>query len=57
VQSLFLATTLIWQADARVQRGELPAGTRMGHDNTLAQMLAQMLARRLELPVPELSAD
>ena len=53
VQSFFLATTLIRQADARVRRGELPAGTRMGHDNTLTQMLA----RRLGLPVPELSAD
>jgi aminoglycoside phosphotransferase (APT) family kinase protein len=53
VQCLFLATTLIRQADARVKRGELPASTRMGHDNTLTQMLA----RRLGLPVPELSAD
>jgi aminoglycoside phosphotransferase (APT) family kinase protein len=53
VQCLFLATTLIRQADAHVRRGELPAGTRMGHDNTLTQMLA----RRLGLPVPELSAD
>jgi aminoglycoside phosphotransferase (APT) family kinase protein len=52
-QSLFLATTLIRQGDARVRRGELPVGTRMGHDNTLTQMLA----RRLGLPVPEVSAD
>jgi aminoglycoside phosphotransferase (APT) family kinase protein len=52
-QALFLATTLIRQADARVRRGELPAGTRMGHDNTLTQMLA----RRLGLPVPQVSAD
>jgi aminoglycoside phosphotransferase (APT) family kinase protein len=52
-QALFLATTLIRQADARVTRGELPAGTRMGQDNTLTQMLA----RRLGLPVPEVSAD
>jgi aminoglycoside phosphotransferase (APT) family kinase protein len=52
-QALFLATTLIRQADARVRRGELPAGTRMGHDNTLTQMLA----RRLGLPVPEVSPD
>jgi aminoglycoside phosphotransferase (APT) family kinase protein len=52
-QALFLATTLIRQADARVRRGELPAGTRMGHDNTLTQMLA----RRLGLPVPDVSAD
>jgi aminoglycoside phosphotransferase (APT) family kinase protein len=53
VQAFFLAATLIRQADARVQRGELPADTRMGHDNALTQMLA----RRLGLPVPELSAD
>jgi aminoglycoside phosphotransferase (APT) family kinase protein len=52
-QALFLATTLIRQADAHVRRGTLPAGTRMGHDNTLTQMLA----RRLGLPVPELSED
>jgi aminoglycoside phosphotransferase (APT) family kinase protein len=52
-QALFLATTLIRQADARVKRGELPVGTRMGHDNTLTQMLA----RRLGLPIPEVSAD
>ncbi len=53
LQSFFLATTLIRQADARVRRGELPADTRMGHGNTVTQMLA----RRLGLPVPELSAD
>jgi len=53
LQSFFLATTLIRQADARVRRGELPAGTQMGHGNTVTQMLA----RRLGLPVPELSAD
>ena len=52
-QALFLATTLIRQADAHVRRGTLPAGTRMGHDNALTQMLA----RRLGLPVPELSED
>jgi aminoglycoside phosphotransferase (APT) family kinase protein len=53
LQSFFLATTLIRQADARVRRGELPADTTMGHGNTVTQMLA----RRLGLPVPELSAD
>jgi aminoglycoside phosphotransferase (APT) family kinase protein len=53
VQSFFLAATLIRQADAHVRQGTLPAGTRMGHDNALTQMLA----RRLGLPVPELSAD
>ena len=53
VQAFFLAATLIRQADAHVRQGTLPAGTRMGHDNALTQMLA----RRLGLPVPELSAD
>jgi hypothetical protein len=53
VQCLFLATTLIRQGDAHVRRGELPAGTAMGRGNTVTQMLA----RRLGLPVPELSAD
>jgi aminoglycoside phosphotransferase (APT) family kinase protein len=52
-QALFLATTLIRQADAHVRRGTLPAGTRMGQDNALTQTLA----RRLGLPVPELSGD
>jgi hypothetical protein len=52
-QALFLATTLIRQADAHVRRGTLPAGTRMGHDNALTQTLA----RRLGLPVPDLSDD
>ena len=50
---LFMATTLIRQADARVARGLAPHTTRMGHDNTVTQMLA----RRLGLPVPELSPD
>lgn len=53
VQCLFLATTLIRQADSHVRRGELPAGTPMGHANTVTQMLA----RRLGLPVPELCED
>jgi aminoglycoside phosphotransferase (APT) family kinase protein len=52
-QAFFLAATLIRQADAHVRQGKLPADTRMGHDNALTQMLA----RRLGLPVPELSAD
>ena len=53
VDELFMAGTLIRQADARVFRGLAPADTRMGHDNTITQMLA----RRLGLRVPELSPD
>jgi aminoglycoside phosphotransferase (APT) family kinase protein len=53
MEELFMATTLIRQADARVARGLAPPATRMGHDNTVTQMLA----RRLGLPVPALSPD
>ena len=53
LEELFIATTLIRQADARVARGLAGPDTRMGHDNTVTQMLA----RRLDLPVPELSPD
>jgi aminoglycoside phosphotransferase (APT) family kinase protein len=53
LEELVIATTLIRQADARVARGLAPADTRMGLDNTVTQMLA----RRLGLPVPELSPD
>jgi aminoglycoside phosphotransferase (APT) family kinase protein len=53
VEELFMATTLIRQADARVAKGLAPPGTRMGHDNTVTQMLA----RRLGMAVPELSPD
>jgi aminoglycoside phosphotransferase (APT) family kinase protein len=53
MEALFMATTLIRQADARVARGLAPPNSRMGHDNTVTQMLAQ----RLDLPVPELSPD
>jgi aminoglycoside phosphotransferase (APT) family kinase protein len=53
LEELFIATTLIRQADARVARGLAPADTRMGHDNTVTQMLA----RRLGLTVPDLSPD
>ena len=53
VRCLFLATTLIRQADAHVRRGLLPPDTQMGHGNSLTQTLA----RRLGLPVPELSGD
>ncbi|MFI5053240.1 MAG: phosphotransferase family protein [Acidimicrobiia bacterium] len=53
LEALFIATTLIRQSDARVARGLSPETTRMGHDNAVTQMLA----RRLGLPVPELSPD
>jgi aminoglycoside phosphotransferase (APT) family kinase protein len=53
LEELVVATTLIRQADARVARGIAPPDTRMGHDNTVTQMLA----RRLGLPVPEPSPD
>jgi aminoglycoside phosphotransferase (APT) family kinase protein len=53
MDELFMATTLIRQADARVARGLAPPDTRMGHDNTVTQMLA----RRLGLQVPDLSPD
>jgi aminoglycoside phosphotransferase (APT) family kinase protein len=53
MEEFFMATTLIRQADARVARGLAPPDTRMGHDNTVTQMLA----RRLRLPVPDLSPD
>jgi aminoglycoside phosphotransferase (APT) family kinase protein len=53
LEELFIATTLIRQADIRVGRGLAPPDTRMGHDNAVTQMIA----RRLGLPVPELSPD
>jgi aminoglycoside phosphotransferase (APT) family kinase protein len=53
MESLFMATTLIRQADARVARGLAGPDTRMAHDNTVTQMLA----RTLGLPVPDLSPD
>ena len=53
MEELFMATTLIRQADARVARGLAAPDTRMGHDNTVTQMLA----RRLGLDVPGLSPD
>ncbi|HVW44702.1 MAG TPA: phosphotransferase family protein [Amycolatopsis sp.] len=53
LQCLFIAITLIRQADAAVRSGRIPPGTRMAHDNTMTQMLA----RRLGLPVPDLSPD
>lgn len=53
LEELVIATTLIRQTDLRVRRGLLPPTTRMAHDNTLTQMIA----RRLGLPIPELSPD
>jgi aminoglycoside phosphotransferase (APT) family kinase protein len=53
MESLFMATTLIRQADRRVGMGLAAPGTRMGHDNTVTQILA----RKLGLAVPPLSPD
>jgi aminoglycoside phosphotransferase (APT) family kinase protein len=53
MESLFMATTLIRQADRRVAMGLASADNRMGHDNTVTQMLARMLG----LVVPPLSPD
>jgi aminoglycoside phosphotransferase (APT) family kinase protein len=53
LEEFFIATTLIRQADMRVTKGLAPPDTRMGHDNAVTQMIA----RRLDLPVPELSPD
>ncbi|MDA8046644.1 MAG: phosphotransferase family protein [Actinomycetota bacterium] len=53
MQELFMAVTLIRQSDRRVERGLCGPDTRMGHDNTVTQMLA----RRLGLAVPEVSPD
>jgi len=53
LESLFMATTLIRQSDRRVVAGLAPPETRMGHDNTVTQMLA----RKLGLEVPPLSPD
>jgi aminoglycoside phosphotransferase (APT) family kinase protein len=51
--TLQMATTLIRQADIRVADGRLAPGNQMAHGNTFTQMLA----RRLGLPVPELSTE
>ena len=53
MESLFMATTLIRQADRRVALALAPPGNRMGHDNTVTQLLA----RKLGLAVPPLSPD
>jgi aminoglycoside phosphotransferase (APT) family kinase protein len=53
MQQLFMAVTLIRQSDRRVAVGLSGPDSRMGHDNTVTQMLA----RRLGQPEPELSPD
>ena len=53
LQTWFMATTVIRQADLGVASGRFAPGTRMGHDN----VITQMLARRLGLPVPDLASD
>ena len=53
MESLFMATTLIRQADRRVALALAPSENRMGHDNTVTQLLA----RKLGLAVPPLSPD
>jgi len=53
MSSFFIAVTLIRQADLGVAAGRFPADTRMGHDNSTTQMIAQ----RLGIPSPELSPD
>ena len=53
METLFMATTLIRQADRRVVMGLARPDNRMGHDNTVTQMLA----RKLGLAVPPLSPD
>jgi aminoglycoside phosphotransferase (APT) family kinase protein len=51
--ALFIATTLIRQADIGVEQGRLAPNSQMGHANSATQIIA----RRLGLPVPELAAD
>lgn len=53
MQELFMAITLIRQSDRRVAQGLSEPNSRMGHDNTVTQMLA----RRLGLAIPDLSPD
>ena len=54
MEEFFMATTLIRQADARVARGLAPPDTRMGHDNTVTQMLARRLAPPRPRPLARL---
>jgi aminoglycoside phosphotransferase (APT) family kinase protein len=53
MEELFMATTVIRQADLRVTKGLATVDTRMGHNNSITRMLA----RRLDLPEPEVSPD
>jgi aminoglycoside phosphotransferase (APT) family kinase protein len=48
-----LTVTVIRMADIAVAAGRLAADNRMGHGN----LTAQMIARRLDLPVPDLDPD
>ena len=48
-----LTVTVIRMADIGVAAGRLAPSNRMGHGN----LTAQMLARWLDLPVPELDPD
>jgi hypothetical protein len=48
-----LTVTVIRMADIGVANGRLPADNRMGDGN----LTAQMLARRLGLPVPDLDPN
>lgn len=51
--AMFLAVTLIRQADRKMATGELEPSSRFAHDN----LATQMLARYLALPIPELCDD
>lgn len=51
--ALFMGTTLIRAADIGIADGRLQAGSRLGMDNSLTQIIAQ----RLGLPSPPLSPD
>lgn len=51
--ALFMGTTLIRATTLGIEAGRLAAGSRMGMDNSLTQIIAQ----RLGLPIPPLSPD
>jgi hypothetical protein len=51
--ALTMATTLIRISDIGIAKGRFPAGTRIGHGN----IPAQMIARQLGLPVPVLDPE
>ena len=48
-----MAITLVRQSDSRVASGAIPPDSRLAHENAFTQMIA----RRLGLPVPPLSAE